>query len=280
MKFKITHESTYLFDGQIFLEPHYLRFRPRKTSFLEVLDFSIAIHASPSGHRIVVDEENNMVDFCWFEGMIDQLYIKAESVLEITPFNPFDFIIQPEHYNRLPFAYNAFQHKLLFATLDATAISQELINYGNNVLKASNYNTISYLIDLTKTIHTDFMVVYREAGDPMLPDETFKSKQGSCRDLSWMLIHLLRHNGIAARFTSGYYYFEMENPTYELHAWVDVFLPGTGWIGLDASHGILTGNTHFPVASSAHFSHTMPVSGSIRGSANSVLNTTLSIEKI
>jgi transglutaminase-like putative cysteine protease len=60
-----------------------------------------------------------------------------------------------------------------------------------------------------------------------------------------MQINLLRQLGIAARFVSGYYYFDMDEPAYELHAWVDVFIPGIGWLGLDPSHGILTGNTHF-----------------------------------
>jgi transglutaminase-like putative cysteine protease len=95
-----------------------------------------------------------------------------------------------------------------------------------------------------------------------------------------MQIHLLRQQGIAARFVSGYYYFDMDQPQFELHAWLQVYLPGTGWLGLDPSHGILTGNTHFPVVSSAHYEHSMPVSGGIRGSATSQLITQLSIEKL
>jgi transglutaminase-like putative cysteine protease len=67
-----------------------------------------------------------------------------------------------------------------------------------------------------------------------------------------MLIQLLQQLGIAARFVSGYYYFEMDQPAYELHGWVTIFLPGIGWLGLDPSHGIFTGNTHFAIASSAY----------------------------
>jgi transglutaminase-like putative cysteine protease len=64
-----------------------------------------------------------------------------------------------------------------------------------------------------------------------------------------MQINLLRQLGIAARFV-GYYYFDMDEPAYELHVG-GRFIPGIGWLGLDPSHGILTGNTHFPIASSA-----------------------------
>ncbi|MEZ7505505.1 transglutaminase N-terminal domain-containing protein [Flavobacterium sp. Arc2] len=279
MKFKITHNTVYLFNSEVFLEPHYLRFRPRETTYVDVTDYSITILPEPTGHRVVQDEENNVVDFCWFEGMTNQLTITSTTILETKDFNPFDFLIYPLHFNQLPLQYDELQKKLLFSTLEGQLISQELLDYGTAILKESNFNTISFLTNLTKQLHDDFSVEYREVGSPLKPDETFTIKRGSCRDLSWMQINLLRQFGIAARFVSGYYYFDMIHPAYELHAWVEVFLPGIGWLGLDPSHGILTGNTHFPIASSAHFENTMPVSGGIRGSATSKLETQLSIEK-
>ena len=280
MKFKITHSTEYLFDSEVFLEPHYLRFRPKKTPYVDIAYFSMAISLEPAGKRVIRDEENNLLDFCWFEGMTKKLAIKSESIVETKSYNPFDFILHPQSYNQLPFQYNEQQKKLLFSSLEKQPISEVLINYGAAILAASNFNTIQYLTNLTNQLHEDFTVVYREVGSPMLPDETFELKKASCRDLSWLQINLLRQQGIAARFVSGYYYFEMDEPAYELHAWVEVFLPGTGWLGLDPSHGILTGNTHFPMASSAHFENTMPVSGGIRGSATSKLVTHLSIEII
>lgn len=278
MTFKIIHSTDYVFDSAVFIEPHYLRFRPRETPYLKVVDFSLTILSEPAGSRIIQDEDTNVVDFCWFEGVANQLTIKAESTVETTPYNPFDFILHPQRFNQLPFQYDEQQKKLLFASLEQHPISQALISYGAAIQKATHFNTLSYLTQLIQQIHQDFSVEYRKDGVPLLPDETFVIKKGSCRDLSWMLINLLRYQGFAARFVSGYFYFDMEEPTYELHAWIDIFLPGTGWLGLDPSHGIFTGNTHFPIASSAHFENTMPVSGGIRGSATSQLITHLSIE--
>ncbi|MFL1895242.1 transglutaminase N-terminal domain-containing protein [Aquimarina sp. 2-A2] len=280
MIFKIIHSTDYIFDSEVFIEPHYLRFRPRETSYLKVVDFSLTLLSKPVGHRVIQDEDTNVVDFYWFEGVTKQLSIMAESTVETTPYNPFNFILHPPQYNQLPFEYLEEQKKLLFASLEQHPISQALISYGAAIQKASHFNTLSYLTQLIKQIHQDFSVEYRKDGAPLLPDKTFVIKKGSCRDLSWMLINLLRYQGFAARFVSGYFYFEMdeEEPAYELHAWIDVFLPGTGWLGLDPSHGIFTGNTHFPIASSAHFENTMPVSGGIRGSATSQLITQLSIE--
>ncbi|WP_178988558.1 transglutaminase family protein [Winogradskyella schleiferi] len=280
MIFKITHQTEYVFDSEVFLEPHYLRFQPRQTAYVDVNDFSIEISPKPTGQKIILDEEQNVLNFCWFEDTTDRLSITATTLLETKAFNPFEFLIYPLYYNQLPLQYETPQSKLLFSSLEGQLISEELLDYGNAIIKTSNFRTIPYLTLLTKQLHDDFKVEYRAVGSPLLPDETFQLKKGSCRDLSWMQIHLLRQQGLAARFVSGYYYFDMEHPEYELHAWVEVFLPGTGWLGLDPSHGVLTGNTHFPIASSANSIQTMPVSGGIRGSATSKLITKLLIEKL
>ncbi|MEZ5007780.1 MAG: transglutaminase family protein [Chitinophagales bacterium] len=280
MKIIITHHTEYSFDSEVFLEPHYLRFRPRKTAYADIEHFVLTISPQPTGHRVIRDEENNLIDFCWFDGMTQNLVITAETVIQTTSFNPFAFILHPQNYNQFPFEYDKSQKKLLATTLATQPVSKDLLDYGGTIQKSSNSNTIQYLTNLTKQLHQDFLVEYREFGAPLLPNETFELKRGSCRDLSWMQINLLRHQGFATRFVSGYYYFKMEEPAYELHAWIEVFLPGAGWIGLDPSHGILTGNTHFPIVSSDHFENTMPVSGGIRGSASSTLDTQLLIEII
>jgi len=279
MNFKITHETTYLFSEDVFIEPHYLRFRPKQTAFIDVTSFSIALRSEPEGHRVIEDEEHNVIDFCWFEKLTNRLTIHVESSLQTKEYNPFNFIIHPDSFNTIPFTYSDNQYQILYASLQKPTLAQELVDYANEILEASFFNTITFVTNLTIQIHRDFSVEYREDGPPLSPENTFSIKKGSCRDLSWMQINLLRHFGIAARFVSGYFYFDMDEPTYELHAWIEIFIPGTGWLGFDPSHGILTGNTHFPVASSAISENTMPVSGGIRGSATSQLITNLSIEK-
>lgn len=279
INFKIIHETTYSFSDEVFLEPHYLRFRPKQTPFIDVTKFSIALKSEPEGHRVIEDEEHNVIDFCWFEKLTKRFTIHVESSLETKAFNPFDFIIHPDSFNTVPFTYSEHQIQVLYSALQKKQLDPALLDYANAILESSNFNTVTFIANLTIQIHKDFSVEYREDGPPLSPEHTFEIKKGSCRDLSWMQINLLRHLGVAARFVSGYFYFDMQNPSYELHAWIEVFIPGTGWLGFDPSHGILTGNTHFPLASSAIPENTMPVSGGIRGSATSQLITHLSIEK-
>ena len=233
------------------------------------------------GIKEIIDAEGNLIHICWFEGLHKSLVINSESVVRMQPFNPFDFIIYPLECTELPFKYPDSQKSLLQQALYAEQLSSSLIDYGEQILKESNNNTINFITNSTRKIHADFIVESRAEGKPHTADKTFYLKRGSCRDLSWMQIQLLRHFGIASRFVSGYYFVQSEdNSDFELHAWIEVFIPGAGWIGLDPSNGMFTGNAHIAVSSSTAYENTMPVTGSIRGDADSNLNTNLLIKLI
>lgn len=279
MNFTLIHQTRYDFSSEVFLEPHYLRFRPKPSPHASVLDVAIVLSPEPEGHKVIEDQEGNIIDFCWFESVTSSLSISVESKVKIANYNPFDFIIYPDTYGKVPFSYDKQLLQSLAPFLEHSPVTKALVDYVAQISSEAGHDTISFISKLTSQIHRDFSVEYRESGAPLSPTETFQSKKGSCRDLSWMLINVLRNVGIASRFVSGYYYFEVDKPAYELHAWVEVFLPSTGWLGFDPSHGIATGNTHFALASSAFADNTMPVTGGIRGSATSTLSTQLHIEK-
>ena len=280
MKLKIIHETIYAFNGEVFLEPHYLRFKPKVTPYIQVENFQLHLSPTPTGLSEQIDAENNIIHFCWFDGLHEKLSINVESTVTIKEQNPFNFILYPPEFFKLPFTYDEPLKKILLPSLHVSDLSSDLIQFGERIKKESNYKTTQFITNLTRQIHSDFIVESREVGMPYEADMTFELKKASCRDLSWMQIQLLRHMGIAARFVSGYYFIELENPDFELHAWVEAFLPGAGWIGFDPSNGILTGNSHIPVVKSAVSENTMPVTGSVRGDAAAEMTTNLVIKKI
>lgn len=279
MRYRIAHETKYTFSEPVFLEPHLLRFRPQATPFHTVEAFRLEITPKPSGHRQQKDAENNLIDSCWFDGLHDVFSIRVESIVHVAEHNPFDFILYPATALQLPFKYADEQRLVLEPALQGVSIGDDLRRYGQAQLAKTQANTTVFLTQLTQQIQQDFTAIYREIGEPFLPDQTFSYREGSCRDLSWMMIQLLRSMGLAARFVSGYnYILTDEAPSFELHAWVEVFLPGAGWVGYDPTHGIAVGATHIPLAASSSYEHTMPVSGNLRGDAKAELFTDLQIE--
>jgi transglutaminase-like putative cysteine protease len=236
-----------------------------------MLDFEIKISPNPKGIVRGIDSENNPYHQFWMNDSSNFLRIETKTVVKTMPVNPFAFL--PHH------APTARKEILNIYLMMDHELSEDMQEWVHNVKFDANGTEIDFAGKVCSTIGRDWSHTIRYEANILDPVVCFNQKLGSCRDLAWMMIHMLRYHQIPARFVSGYAY----NPAlagHELHAWVEVWLPGGGWIGLDPSSGLFTSQTYIPLAVSYDPENTMPVIGSFTGNAVSNLETSVNLKEI
>ncbi len=279
MKLQIEHLTKYEYGEYVQLNTHEIYLTPLQRDNFTILSASMEISPNPDGIYKRINAEGNPFHQVWFNAETDQLQIKSTVEVKIGGFNPFGFILQPG----LPFPFQYFEyprkyHIPLYSYLK-TESNRDFPLYVASVMAQSD-NLISFLVDLVASVHAKWDHIIRLEEGLMESMDTYLCKKGSCRDLSWMLIEMLRSVGLASRFVSGYAYNPELNEGHELHGWVEVFLPGAGWIGLDPSLGLMTDQYYIPLATSYHPSYTLPIMGTYGGLAEARLFSEVLIKEL
>lgn len=267
----LNHVTRYRYDRPVALGPQVIRLRPAPHSRTRILAYSMRIE--PAGHFLnwQQDPQSNWLARAVFPERTSALSIEVDLIAEMAVFNPFDFFLEP-HAERFPFEYEPWQrHELapFLVRAEATpAFARRLA-----AIPRDEAPTVDALVDLNRRLQQEIAYLIRMEPGVQTPEETLVKGSGSCRDSAWLLVQLLRHLGLAARFVSGYLIQLVpdvkpldgpggaERDFTDLHAWCEVYLPGAGWIGLDPTSGLLAGEGHVPVACTPEPSSAAPVTG-------------------
>ena len=270
MFLKIEHHTSYHYSRPVFVEPQHLYFYPQLRNHLKLVNHELQINPNPAGQGIRLDPENNSYTQCWFNEMIDSMEFVLKMTIETTTLNQFNFFLENE-------AKTPYQEEALKIYRTPTMpLKEEVVSWVNAIERADPNN---FLANLCAAMYDKWDHSISMETELLDPNTCFAMDSGSCRDLSWMMIQMLRLKNYPARYVSGYSY-NPEIEGHELHAWVEVWLPGAGWIGLDPSSGLFITEYYIPMATSYHPSNTLPVQGQYRGDASARLDTAVTIEVI
>jgi uncharacterized protein (DUF2126 family)/transglutaminase-like putative cysteine protease len=267
----INHTTTYTYDRYVSLSPHVFRLRPAPHSRIPIEAYSFKV--SPEQHFINWQQDpfGNYLARVVFPEKTKQLRIEVEIIADMIVINPFDFFVE-DYAERYPFQYPDHLAGELTPYL-TTKENGPLLNAWLERIDKSPKTINDFLVYINQQVFKDIRYNIRMEAGVQTCEETLDKTLGSCRDSAWLLVHLLRRLGLAARFVSGYLVQltadikSLDGPSgpvndfTDLHAWTEVYIPGAGWIGMDPTSGLFAGEGHIPLACTPDYISAAPVVG-------------------
>jgi uncharacterized protein (DUF2126 family) len=272
------HRTTYAYDRPVILGPQVIRLRPAPHARTRLVSYSMKVQPTTHFENWQQDPHGNWLARLVFPEPARIFQVEVDLVADLAVVNPFDFFVE-DYAETLPFSYpQELAHELLpYLEIETAGERLEafMATLETATLKHNPANTVTFLVQLNQRLQREIAYTVRLAPGVQTPEETLALGKGSCRDSGWLLVQILRRLGLAARFVSGYLIQlkhdlkALDGPRgtdhdfTDLHAWAEVYIPGAGWVGLDPTSGLLTGEGHLPLAATPHYRSAAPITGGV-----------------
>jgi transglutaminase-like putative cysteine protease len=284
----VRHRTEYQYRQPVTLSEHRLMSRPRDSHDLRLLDTTLLVLPTPNEVRWMHDVFGNSIAVTTFAEKSDALVFESTFRAEHYPLPAQTIWIEP-YAQQLPFNYSGEDSADLERTKERQYPDPEhLIDQWAkfHVDATAERHTLNVLIGMTSAIRNDFQYSRREEVGVQSPTETLRLRSGSCRDFAVFMMEAVRSIGLAARFVSGYLYDEKLIGAGgsglvgggATHAWLQVYLPGAGWVEFDPTNALVGGRNLIRVAVARQASQAAPLAGGFIGSPDDFLSMNVTVE--
>jgi transglutaminase-like putative cysteine protease len=278
----VRHLTVYRYSEPVGLGEHRMMFRPRESHDLRLVNTGLIITPAPATLRWLHDVFDNSLAIATFDGETSELRFDSSVTLEHFEIPLPDYPLE-EYARTYPFQYADDELPDLAQGLRCQYPSDSVARWAEQFLDPSGSGgTIELLRSMTSAIRRDFRYRRRSEKGIQSPGETLHFRHGSCRDFALLMMEAVRCMGFAARFVSGYIFVpDMEASEISCggatHAWMQVYLPGAGWVDFDPTNNIIGNRNLIRVAVAWDPKQVLPLWGTYVGPASAFLGMDVSV---
>jgi len=279
MKHHIIHDTVFHYDALVTESIMEVRLRPRDDEQQRCQQFNLSITPKTVVHEFI-DSLGNHIHHFDVPAPHQSLLVRAESVVEVWIPNPRPTTLPIDSWQTLDALRTTPLLDMLLPSTFAVASSYLLV-FMQQYAFTRESDPLTTIDRIARTLYETITYTPQSTSVDSPIDVVLEQRKGVCQDIAHVMIAICRQLGIPARYVSGYLYHRRDDNDRSqadaTHAWVEAWIPTIGWVGIDPTNNIWTGERHIRMALGRDYADVPPTRGVYRGNASERLEVAVNV---